>query len=769
MFAPESGLPNFSQSELTAKALAQEFTQLDVLSGPPTMLKDQPGVACLNAVEDLLQHTHHSSEIVIVYLASHGLAPTSSEHLFRLATGDTRQTNDLVRSLPIDEVIRKMGKTPAQLKWPIIDSCYSGQAGAAVMGPRDVMQPPNAENLCLLASSGPYMPSLAPITQQLTAFGGALIRTLRRGDVTRGRYLSVNDVYKILMDESHQAQNPAPFLYSQNLVGELEFMPNTAIANSVVTLPRSTPSVMVEILYVEDDEKMGAVFAEELGKRGHVVTVVKTPDDARQHLETRFFDIVLVDLFLHGDLPASELITYISTEAPESMLFVASRESKGRQEDSWTILSEVFQYPHRVAAFLFKSNYIDTVTHFARVIRERRTATLSHVVGLDEWVPLVTGRMMRRGSTPTLSTTNLDAQICACVEKLVSRWFAPDKTAKDYLSSFRLDPIESGRSSCAVFTLTPEVRGITPIFVNPLILKIGPREEIRHEVERFDKYVQVGVPLEIRTDKVASAEIGTVGAVIYSLLGETTDRIVEVGQLDEPQIRSCLETVFNPSRKRWYASGGAVRGMRPLQFFEDRHFGARRFAKVAGQLAASLSGADSTIGVLERDFHEHPIMNESHPTTLVHGDLHLGNLLRYGNDRYAMIDYRDVGIGPRLTDFVTLEIACWLLSSAPERPKLDLVRDAAAAMRGMRAGESSQEVEVPMWVRQARSLAVLCRDLAHQNFPDMTNAEYGCLLWLSSVRRSEFRATAVTASEKRSLRAIPVALALAAQDLVEKG
>jgi hypothetical protein len=117
-------------------------------------------------------------------------------------------------------------------------------------------------------------------------------------------------------------------------------------------------------------------------------------------------------------------------------------------------------------------------------------------------------------------------------------------------------------------------------------------------------------------------------------------------------------------------------------------------------------------------------------------------------------------------DFVTLEIACWLLAKAPEAPPSQLMTQAYHAVAGGGLWHDPAKVDVVPWLRDSLQLARHCRDLARQNFPDITAAEYGCILWMSAVRRFEFQSTATTAAEKRTLKMLPVALTLAAQEMV---
>lgn len=775
-FLPESGLIELPQTAAGAAAIADCLTSTGVLVDLPTIMSDAPGITCLNAIEDLLARAQETEDAVVIYLASHGLTPTSSQQLYRLATGDTKETDDLIRSIPLDEIIKKLRRANVPLKWLVVDACYSGRAGTTLMGPEPHIQPLDVENLCILASSGPYSPSLAPIDEPLTSFTQALVELLRRGHPSTRSHLSMGEIFDQVKSATDRKGLPTPFLFSQGLTADIPFMPNRhpkskdTAASGVMELTKYDNRA--EILFVDDDPRMREVFEEELRKAGHAVTVVDTPDEARLKVAATYFDIVVVDLFLVGDMPASELITHLSKTAAESVIFVASRESKGRQEESWAALSDVFQYPHRVAAFLFKTSFLDTVTAFADRIRSRRQLILSHIDGLEQWVPFVSGRMTRRGAVPEELSADIEVQTRVCVERLVARWFSKDNKVTDYIEKMTLEPIDSGRSSCAVFALTPEIRGVTPFKVNPLLLKVGPRQDIREEVDRYDKFVQIGVPLELRTDKISSAEVGSVGAIVYSLLGESAGAIVEVGELGTEGVGDCLNAVFNPDRRRWYASSGIGDGVRPLNFFAEHGHDAARFAKIAQVMDTALTGMGLEVDRIARDFCEHPAMNVAQPTTLIHGDLHLGNLLKYGDGRYAMIDYRSVGVGPRLTDFVTLEIACWLQALAPEIPRADLMRQALSAVTGGGLWLDQSESELASWLQESWRLAKLCRSLAKSNcegMTDMTPAEYGCLLWLCSVRRFEFKSTATTAQERRTMRVLPTALALAGQELVVSG
>ena len=58
----------------------------------------------------------------------------------------------------------------------------------------------------------------------------------------------------------------------------------------------------------------------------------------------------------------------------------------------------------------------------------------------------------------------------------------------------------------------------------------------------------------------------------------------------------------------------------------------------------------------EHDWLRHPELTEARECVLVHGELHLGNVLRRSDGNYAIVDYRNVGPGPRCIDFATAEV-----------------------------------------------------------------------------------------------------------------
>jgi CheY-like chemotaxis protein len=767
-FHAEMRLPSLPQTKRGAKELAETLQLHGTLEDEPILLSDRDSTSFMNALDDFLSVP---SKLAIIYLASHGMLPTATEPLYRLATGDTRGPNDLVRSLPITEVLRTID-AKSERTLLIIDSCYSGRSSRELMGkPATFDESPGGHQLCILASSSPYEPSIAIPNAPLTEFSHELLEILRAGIPARN-HLSVDDVHDAIRKVALGRSLPQPWVFSQGTASKVPFFANMANRTDAEAQVEDRVEVGTEafdhraaILYIDDEPVQLASFKDAVEAYGHEVTCASDPQDARDLLDAGFYDIIVVDLFLSDELPATDLLDYVNKTAKESIILIATRRSKS-SEDNWERLAAIFTYPTRVSALLFKPDYVDRILDIADGIRDERLAVLSRVKGVESSVPLVAGRIIRRRLADESSSETLQLQARICVQRLVARWFSSDEGRTKYLDHLSMEAIDSGRSSSSVFTMIPSLNEVEPSALTTLILKIGPRNEIAEEVDRFNRFVQVGVPLDMRTDRIASTTVGALGGVIYSLRGSGDGLIEEVGQLDDDAIAQCLRTLFDPAHKRWYASELRGEGMRPMTYFKSLGFDARSFGQIARELNQSIAKSKvvADFGQVKDNFYEDALMLKPHRATLVHGDLSLSNIVRTGPDRFAIIDYRSVGIGPRLIDFARIEVELWLRALAPEGPRDERFRLAHAAM-SKRLVEDFPADPVADWLTASYNLAMICRRLATENFAGVTDAEYGSILWLTTVRRAALRGT--TAAERRTLEVVPAALALTAQAMVE--
>jgi CheY-like chemotaxis protein len=757
-------------------ALETALKVLDALEGEATLLRDPEAWEALHALDGVLA----AGGDVILYLASHGLTAPGANEVFRLATGETHDVMDGEGAFVVADAIDRIAGSGPGRRLLIIDAPYRGRPVEALDEENVTLDLP--DDLCLLFSTDPFNPGQQPKVDVLTAFTGDLTSVLFQGIEGRGPELSLRAIYAHLRAVAEASEQPLPGLLSNGKVAETITFKNAApdeLADDdggadhgerVVAFEHRT-----EILYVDDQEQYRVDFRRELERAGHRVTLSTGPVDGAVALASGHFDIVVIDLLLVGDVPATDFIRECSRAARDSLIFLASRPSKGDEKelDLYPRLDSIFAYPSRVAAFLWKPNYLKTIEAHANRIRDTRLHTLARIDGLDESVPLVAERMIKRDRELGERSERLQLEIRVCVERLTEKWFPRESNERVYIERMVMRAIDGGRSSSSVFTLRPKLRGVDAKSVTPLVLKLGPRDEIDEEVRRYDCYVQVGVPLDFRTDRIASSLVGGVGGIIYSFRGDP-DSVQEVSQLEVDEIEKCFDAVFaSGQKKRWYAAEGTGEGMLPLDHYEGIGFPGTRFRSAFKEIAAShakavaatppdsLARAESLVPAWEA-------MTSSHGTTLVHGDLTLENLIRVDDGRYAIIDYRTVGLGPRLVDFATLEIACWLLAEAPATTRADRFLDAREAVP-RRLRDPDRDRPVAEWLANPRRLALKCRELALNNHKDATDREYGSLLWLAAVRSFEFRAAAPTTAERNARRALLPALAMAAQEMMTEG
>lgn len=770
-FSGESGFDDLLQTEKSAVALATAFDSLGALEGEPLHIHDYSGPAAMSALNGFLEESEGDA---IFYFASHGLVPTGSNQYFRLATGDTRDIGDMAGSFFVAEAIERLSRSGGGRKLLIVDACYSGKAAGSILSRSslDIDVPPE---ICMLAATDSFTAARAPEGDPLTAFSGSLAQVLVEGLPTTGPQISVQSIFSHLSSSAELEELPRPTLISTGGSAELITFRNAAGSgggNDDLGFDEIVSNFehRTEILYVEDEERFRVQFKEHLEGSGHRVTLAEGPIEAQQALSENYYDIVVIDLLLVDDVPATELIQLCSREAEDSLIFLVSRDSM-RSADLWTRLDTIFPFPNRIGAFLWKPDYVRTIEQHANRIRNERRNALSHVKGVDDAVARVAERMIARDPKLGGRSERIKLEVRATIEKLISAWFPMDQEGPVYIESMTVRAVDGGRSSSAVFTLVPTLRGIEPESVTPLVLKLGARLEIEEEIRSYDRYVQVGVPLDFRTDKINSALTGNVGGVIYSFRGGDDNLIREVSQLTFAEVEQCLETVFGrQSKKRWTASHGTGDGMLPTDHFARLNYPPARFLSTYRQLREShsknLSGIES-----ESELHTEAIepavegMSSKHSATLVHGDLTLDNLVQINDSRYVIIDYRTVGLGPRLVDFATLEVSCWLLARSSDSTRSERFEDATRTVP--REFQPTALTDTPDWLQEPLRLATRCRELALENHGDATSAEYGTLLWLAAVRCSEFNSRATSTAQRNAERALLPAIAIAAQSLID--
>lgn len=279
------------------------------------------------------------------------------------------------------------------------------------------------------------------------------------------------------------------------------------------------------------------------------------------------------------------------------------------------------------------------------------------------------------------------------------------------------------------------------------LVKIGPRLDSVQEVDRYRSFVRYGLGLNYRVELLASVVGDTIGAACYTHFEARGDSQNDLQHLfnDENRMANvAIEQLFDPGSPFWTADPST--GSDLALFFQDEYSQSirdlvRSFeAFVDRRPELSLAGNRRAVdwGNLTAPVPCHedlamPAFSGRYGACLVHGDLHGGNVLVTSSGQPVLIDYRNMGRGPRLLDFVSLEVSLRMSTSAVSRievlgPELfgleRQVWDASWSDRPPDAGPR------PYW----EQTSLLIRDLAIKNNPEATPIEYAATALLRTMR-----------------------------------
>jgi hypothetical protein len=294
-----------------------------------------------------------------------------------------------------------------------------------------------------------------------------------------------------------------------------------------------------------------------------------------------------------------------------------------------------------------------------------------------------------------------------------------------------MEPLEGGLSGAATYRAS--LRSSAEDSGNWVVVKIGSRDTIEDERQRYEQFVRYDVDAGLRIELLAQSFGNLIGAVCYSLAGNAPSEIFPITR----EFRSRSETglsiasqVFDRSTRHWYAMRGD--DVSPISFFRDEF--RCEFVDRSRGLSDSLVTAapkqmasNSVDSYWKQDASWHVVsdalrvgtetislptvdqaslvdrLQQDLPTCVIHGDLHSGNLLlsprlhapnasllggsagavvnvtadsdAIGTDLTArFIDYASTGFGPRPLDVLTLSASGRLVDATEWGSIAEIVR-----------------------------------------------------------------------------------------------
>ncbi|MYZ36196.1 MULTISPECIES: caspase family protein [unclassified Streptomyces] len=139
-------------------------------AGTPAVDTPAVGAALAAAAQE-------ATDLLLVYYAGHGLL--DEEGRLHLSLTGTDPDTVGFSAVPVDLILRLIGRARAKARVLILDCCFSGRAVAAMASPRSVVADQlEPSGTYTLTSTTQTAPSFAPPGEPHTAFTGALLRAL---------------------------------------------------------------------------------------------------------------------------------------------------------------------------------------------------------------------------------------------------------------------------------------------------------------------------------------------------------------------------------------------------------------------------------------------------------------------------------------------------------------------------------------------------------------------------------------------------------------
>lgn len=162
--------------------------------------------------EALWNSASEASEVFLFYYVGHGLiSPQNELHLATRATVDLTRGVPRYQALPYSAVDEVLAQCPARLIVIVLDCCFAARAhGTAGTAEKDAFDSAQRRGVYLLAAAGRDETAWAPPGNRHTSFTGELIRLLTEGDPVGPPNLTLDSIYRCLVNELTRRGLPRP-------------------------------------------------------------------------------------------------------------------------------------------------------------------------------------------------------------------------------------------------------------------------------------------------------------------------------------------------------------------------------------------------------------------------------------------------------------------------------------------------------------------------------------------------------------------------------
>ncbi|WP_405797573.1 caspase domain-containing protein [Streptomyces sp. NBC_01506] len=165
----------------------------------------------------LASAAREATDLLLVYYSGHGLLDDGGRLHLALADTDPDPETVAFSAVPVEQVLRLVGRARARARVLVLDCCYSGRAVAAMATRTGIVADQlERSGTYTLTSTTQTELSFAPPGDPHTAFTGAMLRALEGP-----RVLTLDEIYHFVDDDLNGRSLPRPQRRAVNAAGDL--------------------------------------------------------------------------------------------------------------------------------------------------------------------------------------------------------------------------------------------------------------------------------------------------------------------------------------------------------------------------------------------------------------------------------------------------------------------------------------------------------------------------------------------------------------------
>jgi CheY-like chemotaxis protein len=434
------------------------------------------------------------------------------------------------------------------------------------------------------------------------------------------------------------------------------------------------------ILIVDDDPKWCEQLVETLQKNGFLAEAVSTVSEALHRMHQALFHVLVLDIRMDkNDESNKEGITLLRELDQQDLsepIKVIMLSAYGTIDRMRTAFRE-----YEVADFLLKDKKFTE-----GVLLESILGVFSRHMHINlalqvDWPSRNKAELavlnLEVSGTRVKRKTPLQYQMAQELDDLICRLFYDAE-------SVGIQLLPSGRSGTVVIRIQPyySTRGVG----NEVIVKFGESKKIEQEYNNFKQYVQPFIGGGRCTTVLDVRRTPHLGGIIYSLLGTSSDNLVDFGtfyqQANQFQIEHALDRLFHDTCHSWYVNRQPLHPLNLIQDYQRMSIYPRK--KLEQSLSKQIRYMQgkhkfflNSLNHIERAFTNPLVAMDTlsfvRPayTCATHGDFNQYNLLVDDAGNTWLIDFQDTEKSHILRDVAMLDAVIRFQLLPPEEATIE--------------------------------------------------------------------------------------------------